>query len=63
MIGKEIVMNVERLEKLLVIANSLGDIERANMYDKDNIYVEGKTKEGKKFNISLTITTEGNENA
>lgn len=56
-------MNVERLEKLLVIANSLGDIERANMYDKDNIYVEGKTKEGKKFNISLTITTEEKENA
>lgn len=49
-------------QELVEIGRSIGDLTCAHMYDNDFISIEGKTKEGKKFSLSLHITEEENKN-
>lgn len=50
------------LEILLYIANSVGEVEKVNMYDKNTLFIEGKTESGNGFNLSLTIKKEKENN-
>jgi hypothetical protein len=46
---------MRNLYAILDAATSVGEIEKANMYDSKNIFVEGKTKDGDTYKLSLII--------
>lgn len=45
-------------QELVEIGRSIGDLANAHLYDSGFISIEGKTKEGKKFSLSLHIAEE-----
>lgn len=49
-------------QELVEIGRSIGDVTSAHLYDNDFISIEGKTKEGKRFSLTLNITEEVNNN-
>ena len=53
---------VEIFEALLHLAGGVGKVDSAMMYDHGFMTVEGKTADGKKYSVTLSIKEE-NENA
>lgn len=56
-------METTFIDSMYDMAKMLGKIEKLNMYNERYIYIEGKTEDGEKFNLSLTIEKEKEENA
>ena len=56
-------MRIDVFEKLIYIGNCVGNITRANMYNSEFMTVEGKTKDGKKFSVTLSIKEEEKKDA
>jgi hypothetical protein len=52
-----------QLYAILNAARTVGEIERLNMYDNKNIFVEGKTKDGDIYRLSLVIEKEEEKDA
>lgn len=48
----------EVLCRLIGLGNDIGTVTSAMMYDNGFITVDGETKDGKKFNLSLTVREE-----
>ena len=48
----------EVFKKLTCVAEEVGTVSSAMMYESGFITVDGKTKDGKKFAITLTIKEE-----
>ena len=49
------------LHQLIDIGNQLGTVESVHMYDTDFLSVDGKTKEGKKYSLTIHIKEEEND--
>lgn len=57
-------MGMKMLKLMFEASESIGTIEKMNMFDKNGIYIEGKTKEGDKFSFNFIVEkTEETENA
>lgn len=54
-------METTFIDSMYDMAKMLGKIEKLNMYNERYIYIEGKTEDGEKFNLSLTIEKEKEE--
>lgn len=48
----------EVLCRLIGLGNEIGTVTSAMMYDNGFITVDGVTKDGKKFNLNLTVREE-----
>ena len=51
-------MNANIFVEMIRLAEQIGDVAVANMYDAEFLTVEGKTKDRKKFSLSLHIEEE-----
>ena len=51
-------MNTNIFVEMIRLAEQIGDVAVANMYDAELLAVEGKTKDRKKFSLSLHIKEE-----
>ena len=50
--------NANIFVEMIRLAEKIGDVAVANMYDAEFLTVEGKTKDRKKFSLSLHIKEE-----
>lgn len=50
-------------QNMIMLGITLGTITNAHLYDNDFISIDGVSYEGKKFNLTLHITKEENEDA
>ena len=49
---------LKNFTKLLAVAGEAGSVTSADLYDNGFIHIEGKTKEGKTFTISMSVKEE-----
>ena len=56
-------MMVNVFSNLIHIGKCVGAITSANMYNDEFVTIEGKTEDGKKFSITLSIKEEEKKNA
>lgn len=50
--------NADILVEIIRLAEQIGNVENAHMYNNDYFSIEGKSKGGKKFNLSLSLREE-----
>ena len=50
--------NADMLVEMIRLAEQFGKVTDAHLYHNDFINIEGKTKDGKDFNLSLSIKEE-----
>ena len=54
--------NADIFVEMIRLAEQIGNVEAANMYRNDYMTIDGETKDGKKFNLNLSLREE-NTNA
>lgn len=47
--------NADMFVEMIRLAEQIGNVENANMYPNDYMSIDGETKGGKKFNLSLSL--------
>jgi hypothetical protein len=47
--------------EMIRLAEQIGTVEEAHMYTNDYLYINGETKDGKKFNLSLGLREENKD--
>lgn len=51
---------IEIFEAMIHLAGGVGNVTQAMMYNNGFMAVEGKTKDGKKYSVTLSIEEENN---
>jgi hypothetical protein len=52
--------NAEIFVEMIRLAEQIGKVEAANMYSIDYMSIDGKLKDGNKFNLNLSLKGEVN---
>lgn len=50
--------NADIMVEMVRLAEQIGKVKAAHMYSNDYISIDGKTKDGKSFNMNLTMEEE-----